>query len=496
MNGLDLTDDDQVNAYAPSPTLARFHASSARFRGVRGPIGSGKSVGCVADLMMWIMEQEPDRRGVRRTKFACVRNTYGELKATTIPTFREWAPEPACKWKMDQPINCMIRMPVLDEEGVPDGTTIEAEFWFISLDSVRDLKKLKSLELTGVWLNEASELPWSVVEMARGRVGRFPGKKYGAPITRYGVIADTNPPDDDHWWYRLAEVERPEGYEFFAQPPAILWDGVTWQPNPSAENVKHQQLGAMYWLNQVPGATLEFVRTMLCGDYGGVQDGKPVYASYNDGIHCASEILRPDPAIPFVHLGWDWGTTPACVIGQLTPAGQLRVLDEVFTDDGVVRDLAANRVRPLLAQDYAEMQAKGWGDPSGVARESSGMTAFDTLREEQLPAIPAPTNDIGLRIDAVNYFLTRMVNGQPGFLLSPACERLRRGFRGRYKYERILTRLGSDERYHTAPAKNIYSHVHDGLQYLALGVRGAAKAATAGNRPVGRVRRRGSWVTA
>lgn len=483
-----------LTRYRPSPTLRRFHESDALFRGVKGPIGSGKSVGCVADLMMAMVEQEPDKRGIRRTRMACVRNTYGELKATTIATFKEWAPADACHWRMDQPINCMVRFDCLNDRGIPDGTRVECEIWFISMDSARDLKKLKSLELTWLWLNEASELPWSVVEMGRGRVGRFPGKRYGAPLTRYGVIADTNPPDDDHWWYRLAEQERPEGYEFFSQPPAILWDGVNWQPNPAAENVKHQQLGYRYWLNQVPGATVEFVRVMLCGEYGGLQDGKPVYPQYNDQIHCASEILRPDPSIPTIHLGWDWGTTPACVIVQLSPMGQLRVLDEECFDDGVVRDLAANRVRPLLVQDYVAFQAKGWGDPAGVARESTGLTAFDVLREEQLPANPAPSNDPGMRIDAVAYFLGRMVEGQPGFLLSPHCERLRKGFRGRYKYEKILTRLGQDEKYHTAPAKNIFSHPHDALQYVALGLRGAAKVA--GQASNGhRVRRRGSWRT-
>lgn len=482
-----------VSAYVPSPTLERFHASPATFRGIRGPIGSGKSVGCVAELMMIALEQAPDRLGIRRTRFACVRNSYGELRTTTIPTFREWVPDEIATWRWDQPIVCKVLFAGAGPDGVQDGTSVEAEFWFVSLDSERDVKKLKSLELTAAWLNEASELPWSVVQMSRGRVGRYPGKKWGAPITRHGIIADTNPPDDDHWWYRLAEIERPEGYEFFAQPPAILWDGVNWQPHPAAENVEHQQLGHQYWLNQVPGATMEFIKTMLCGEYGGTQDGKPVYPQYSDQIHCAQEILRPDPSLP-VLLGWDWGTTPACVVGQLTPMGQLRITDELFIDNGTVRELASNKVRPLLMQDYAGCAVRGWGDPAGMSRESGGGDAFSTLREEQINVSPSPdpSNSLEMRLDAVVYFLNRMVEGQPGLIISPHCERLRKGFRGRYKFEKILTRLGSDTKYHTQPAKNLYSHIHDGLQYLCLGVRGVAR--TGGTRLP--LRRRGNWRTA
>ena len=491
-----MTAEPIRNTYYPSPTLAKFHASDAIFRGIRGPYGSGKSVGCVAELFMWMSEQAPDVHGVRRTRFAVVRNTYPQLKSTTIKTFREWVPDAICTWRWDSPITCQIAYGAADAEGRPDGTRVESEVVFLSADDERAVGKIKGLELTGAWINEASELPWSIVDAIRDRIPRYPGKKYGVPVTRYGVIADTNPPDDDHWWYRLAEVERPDGFQFFAQPPAIRWNGIEWEANPAAENVEHQQIGHQYWINMTRGATLEHIKVYCCGEYGGIHDGRPVYPQYNDHIHCATEILRPDPSIQTVHLGWDWGTTPACVMVQLTPMGQLRILDEVYTDDGVVRELASNRVRPLLAQDYAGLAVKSWGDPAGVARESSGLTAFDVLREEQLPAMPADTNDPGMRQDAVVYFLTRMAEGRPGLLLSPHCERLRKGFRGRYKYEKIMTRLGKDERYHSAPAKNKFSHCHDGLQYVSLGLRGAAKGPNPAGRPLNKLRRASSWKTA
>ncbi len=125
-----------------------------------------------------------------------------------------------------------------------DGTMVEMEVLFMSLDRPADVKKLKSLDLTGVWLNEASELAKAVLDMATGRVGRFPSKVQGG-ATWSGVILDTNSPDDDHWYYELAEKPTSEElaqrddlvrqlvemglmrpgqllYEWFAQPGALI----------------------------------------------------------------------------------------------------------------------------------------------------------------------------------------------------------------------------------------------------------------------------------
>ena len=55
----------------------------------------------------------------------------------------------------------------------------------------------------------------------RGRLRRFPSKAKGG-YNFSGLIMDTNSPDTDSWWYKLAEVERPRGYTFFDQPPAIF----------------------------------------------------------------------------------------------------------------------------------------------------------------------------------------------------------------------------------------------------------------------------------
>ena len=48
-----------------------------------------------------------------------------------------------------------------------------------------------------------------------GRVGRYPSAMGARVVGRHH---GHQPPDSDHWWYRLAEKDRPDGWSFFAQP--------------------------------------------------------------------------------------------------------------------------------------------------------------------------------------------------------------------------------------------------------------------------------------
>ena len=84
-----------------------------------------------------------------------------------------------------------------------------------------------------------------------------------------------------------------------------------------------------------------------------------------------------------------------------------------------------------------------------------------------IPTSPSPSNSLVARLDAVNHFLTKLVDANPAFYLSPKCTVLRKGFNGGYKFNRIQV-LG-DERFKDVPDKNRFSHPHDALQYACQG---------------------------
>src|SRR3990167_1213795 len=79
-------------SYHSVPTIKKFSQSKARIRGLLGPFGSGKSSGCVIELIRMAEAQVPGRGGIKRTRFAVVRNTYPQLNDTTIKTVSQWLP--------------------------------------------------------------------------------------------------------------------------------------------------------------------------------------------------------------------------------------------------------------------------------------------------------------------------------------------------------------------------------------------------------------------
>ena len=73
--------------------LKSFMKSDVFFRGLRGPVGSGKSVSCCVEIFRRALQQEKAPDGKRYSRWAVIRNTNPQLKTTTIKTWLDWFPE-------------------------------------------------------------------------------------------------------------------------------------------------------------------------------------------------------------------------------------------------------------------------------------------------------------------------------------------------------------------------------------------------------------------
>jgi len=91
---------------------------------------SGKSYACAAEVMMRAVRQKPSPRdGIRYTRFVIVRNSYPELKTTTIKTWQELFPENTFGPMLyTPPITHHIRLP---SRG--DAAGIDCEVIFLAL---------------------------------------------------------------------------------------------------------------------------------------------------------------------------------------------------------------------------------------------------------------------------------------------------------------------------------------------------------------------------
>jgi len=285
-------------------------------------------------------------------------------------------------------------------------------------------------------------------------------------------VLDTNPPDTDHWWYRLAEMERPPGWAFFRQPGGLLEVKGAFVPNPDAENLAN--LPRDYYARAAAGRAPDHVRVYHCAQYGFACDGRPIFPEYVDAVHCAPAPLAPAPGIPLV-VGLDFGLTPAALIAQRLPTGRWLWLDELVAEDmGVAR--FGRLLRDLLAGRYGDFAVDLWGDPAGAARsQTDEKTAFQVLAALGVPARPAPSNDFTLRREAIAAPLSRLVDGKPGLLVSPRCATARRGLAGGYSFRRLA--VAGAERFADKPDKNRFSHVIDAGGYALLGA-GEGRALT------------------
>lgn len=451
-----------LKTYNAEPTLAEFHNDrKSFFKYIEGPFGSGKSSGCLMDILMRAMRQQPDDNKVRRSRWAVIRQTYPELKTTTIKTYQQWIPEEVAPVVMSIPIVSRFN------QNLSDGTRIELEFVFLALDGPDDVKKLLSFELTGAYLNEAREQSKEIIENLTGRIPRYPETikdENGVTIfgpTEPGIIADSNPPRTTHWLYTDFEMGTvPDGWRKFKQPPAVFLNTETdeWELNPDAENLSH--LADNYYKQQLSAGSEDFIRINLAGEYGMSRKGKPVFKKYSDHKHVAKNIILPQRGYPVI-IGMDFGLTPASVLIQVTGRGVI-VLDELPASDEMLEDYIAEYITPLLANKYQGYTIIGSGDPSGRNRSRLDKRSdFDLLRKANIKAFPAHTNDPIQRIAAVNWFLTR----EGAMQLSPHLTHLREAMGGGYVFKESKNANGAVL---DIPDKNEFSHIADALQYACL----------------------------
>ncbi|MDB2638742.1 TerL [Alphaproteobacteria bacterium] len=466
--------------FSQSPTVWKLINDDSFVRGLMGPVGSGKSYGCAAEIMLRAVKQRPSPRdGIRYTRFVVVRNTYPELRTTTIKTWQELFPESTwggMRWQ--PPITHHIKLPARG-----DAAGIDCEVIFLALDTPQSVRKLLSLEITGAWCNEARELPKAVIDGLTHRVGRYPTKADGGP-SWYGIWMDTNPPDSDHWWHDVSEknpIKGKWGWNFHRQPGGVIQAlpeevpenpeandfvhgaGRWWRINPAAENRNNLPPG--YYPQLIGGKNLDWIRCYAEGKFTFVQEGRPVWPEYDDEL--MSGDVELDPYYP-VQIGVDFGLTPAAIFGQRTQAGGWRILDELVTFDmGLER--FGQEMLARIAERYNKQEILIWGDPAGNKRdEIYEVTAFDHLRSLGFKAQPTESNAFQVRREAGAAPMSRLISSKPGLIVDKKCLRLRKSLSGGYFFKRQSLGAGQ-ERFRDTPVKNEHSHCGDAFGYLMLG---------------------------
>ena len=446
---------------------------------LHGPVGSCKTSHCLMNIMKLALSIKPCYDGVRRSRWAIVRNTWSELKTTTLQTWLDWfPPEEFASPKGQYPIEINIIKKNLD-----------IQLWFLALDKYKDVRKMRSMEITAGYLNEAQYMLNPLLAHAvYNRTMRYPGKKSGGGLGRPLLLMDCNPPPRRHWIYKIFEQQKRRGWKSYKMQSALIKmprelslprddyavdaTGQRWMNNPEADYIQHAA-SPTYWLKQAEGRLPAEILVDLCGEYGTSLSGTPVYSSFNESIHVWDSPLEANPLLPLC-LGFDFGNTPACAIIQRQTDNTLYVLDEFPTEKDYLRPFLEDTVIPALDSKYPWWRENHMSrhDPSDLGTRPTAQTASDILREFGIKSLPCESNNMDFRRDSLQFYFGKMYSGHPAILFSPTCPILIEGLAGEFQYEyKADTLLDATPVLREKPKKNYHSHICEALEYATTAYR-------------------------
>jgi hypothetical protein len=453
-----------------------------------GPLGSGKTQTTIMKCLDIITEMPVDKNGIRRSRGLVLRNFENDLRNTTIKDWLEIVPEDFGTFRSTSPITHYLNFE--DDLGVE----IQAEVIFFPLDNPGMVKKLRGMQLTWLWVNEAKEVDQDIITMAQSRLGRYPayndmpelpgsasGERYW-----FGSVMDTNAPDDEHWAYQICENPTPaqkSEWAVFRQPGGVMQDPSSgqWIANPRAENLKN--LNPNYYKKQLAlNVSDDWIRVNLGNEWGATVYGRKVWEEYQPNVHESST----DDFIPGlqVYMGVDYGRTPAATLFQEQSGGY------VFFDEYPCTGMSAERFAPNLALYLMKTwglktsDVIGYDDPAGSdKKENSETSAHEVMRDHGFKMHPAPLSnqDLTRRRKAMSDPLCRLrPDGKSCVQIHKRCKTLRMAGASKFYYRQLNTAY--DDLYTELPVKNHWSHTAESAEYGLAG-RGEGQTAKTQNRP-------------
>jgi len=433
--------------YQPPPTVEAFMRDPTRIRVIVGPLGSGKTMGCIMELMRWACAQPP-HNGVRYTRFALIRNTLQQLRQTVLSDTMSYLQGMAHYYTTDSTIQFRLTL--------PDGSRVHSDWMLLPLDSKEDVRRLLSLQLTGAWINEIREVPFDIIRPLLGRCGRYPSKALGGAARR-GIIADTNPWDTDSPYHDRCVLNPHPAWKLFQQPSGL---------SAEAENIENLPEG--YYDELMSDKDLDWCAVHVEAQWGTSNAGQAVFRrTFHAPTHVREVGAVVNPQRPIM-VGLDFGRTPTAVIGQHDNYGRAIIMKEVVTESmGLIQMLEEHLKPVLLAPPFAGKRVFVVGDPAGIQKSQiSEETPFDILKEQGFLAYPASTNAIDPRLQAVERLLRQTVMGEPALQISRVgCPTLIQSMGNKYRYRRKR-----DGQIEDLPEKlHPWSDVCDALQYFCLG---------------------------
>ena len=450
-------------SYTPVPSTVPFFTSDKYISMIIGPIGSTKTTAGIYKIVYEARKVAACADGIRRSRYAWVRQTRQMLTDSSIPDFLKAFPDGIAGTFLKSELKFIMRF-----------DDVECEVWFRNLDDSDDIRRLLSTQYTGGIIEEFRECHPDIFNALQGRIGRYPdgsmvphrpewGEDYkGNPIQ--GCVDDngksvdklwmmSNPPDMDTFWENT--IDNPTDNMHVTIQPSGLSEEADWI----------HLLKSDYYENLAVGKSQAWIDVYINTKFGQSLSGKPVFGCFSRDTHVAKEsIIKSGSQLV---IGVDAGLNPTAVITQQTYDGRVMVLDAITGAEGGMGALRFIRemLKPLLARKYSSLPVAIIIDPAAFQRaQTDERCVADMFKQEGFSIKAASTNSVAARLAAVEKYLTRTVEGKPAMLIDPEATLVIQALAGKYRYK-VNSKGEADDK----PEKSHpFSDVSDALQYSCL----------------------------
>ena len=457
----------RVRDYKPEPSAKKMHnliASGVDKVLWRGAMGCGKTFSTMKQLITLAYHSPADRWGIRESRHLVCRNTYRELRDTSIVSFfSAWPSEFPLKWSKAH------NEGITEFKRKDDGTTVKAKFMFWAFDNDKDFSKLKSFNCTSMYLQEGCELDEKIWEFGCLRVGRYPDKKnfdYNVNLRKI-ILIETNSFDYDHWLYQLFYVKNKNNKKF-----GIVESGNQLDP-AQAENLKW--LPDNFYEDVIATNSPEFVDINVRNKFGKYRDAKLVYNAFNEKYHICDEPIRPEDGPIFA--GIDNSLNAAVVVVQKVANQRYKLIwSRQIYNTGMNTSLMT-----MFREAYDLFPPNVWKweiggrDPIFSRRQEGDSVRLEVFCQSaenkygvcKTVAAESGTN-LDIRINAVNEkFATRCGHtGKPLLMIHISCTHMIEAIRN-YVYDKVKGDVGG-KRYKDKPTKNRFADPCNALEYALL----------------------------
>ena len=457
-----LQDNKLKIPYNAGPTAFQAHQERKRVKAVYGPWRSSKSTFACFAIVRKAAELAKINIGL---KALMVRDTFSNLKDSTLKTWLEWFPHPYfSNLHMEQGRADLTfnyggqKHSVLFRHGQTAQAAsdfLSTDYGVIVLEEVVPVYNLTGNQQVSPGISE------EVFKMCSGRLAQW-------GVDEPELILTFNPPMSTHWTNTRfialtktsrgrAELDRLNcGVYFFSRQ----------------ENEKNLRKG--YY--DETAATLgddTMIRRFINGEVISVYPGLPIFQKDFRYERHVRDQISPIQSRGFI-LGFDNPPHPACLFTQVDAKGRWLWIKELlggYVHERLVEDIGMVRfsdmVKAALGAQFPTLGVDSYYyDPScdspGVTDESS---VGDILRQKFAPVPGMPgLSPIPPRIESIRNRLNHSIDGDPALLVSAeGCPMAVEALAGGYRYglkPSGTALMGYD------PVKDVFSDIIDAAGYI------------------------------